>query len=726
MRNLRISLKKIIFVLLILLYSVELAHAGDENQIIELCKNGGSVHLEGKTYLIQNSFELPNGIELIGTDGTVLQFAPECGIPQNVPMISLTGKTNITIRNIRFEGDQDHQTYALKYSNPNHPEQSGKKAYGNQVGTFIYAVNTRNILVTGCSFNNNLGDGLRLSGCKNVEFSYNTGQMGGHDTFFGLRTEGIAVHHNNIKTLVNSAVRLLDCSHVRVYNNIVSWEGPRDAGPAIQIQHDTNQMTDIEVCGNKIYSSCGPGLWLVGKTSGGEELWLHHNMFMNCGDNRITWVGGIIASGYDGAKIENNVFDGCYRGSIVFYAVQSSWATTATSKLNANIFTSSKAGQLDGKGPYGVENTISKQNVESSQNCYYGNKGGDTVGCSVSSSDLFVDPKTTSTPSGWTWVGSEWACPEVSPSEMGNIPGFTPLTNDEIANADKAAQEFEFNDIFDILEVEFTDTGRTEQTAEDVSYYVQETEQGRIAGGIKIIGFKDLINIDGVSYISNNDSVLVKYEAVKAPSYSWNSTGVSKIDKNVSVNIENGNATATLTVKMKWFKISSDSTGTTKKKYKTSEAVFSDTVKAPEVLQRPSELRGVLYEYPTYSIAYVPCTGLTQVEYEYDGKTVKHIYLIGEQRTNDNGIIYTNFSKVNYWKGDLPHTGEFLFINGSFDPEKLTVTAYTPYESFQITHFDYVKKDYPAKFYADWLFPSFGLFLILGFGAWYYIRKILY
>ena len=218
----------------------------------------------------------------------------------------------------------------------------------------------------------------------------------------------------------------------------------------------------------------------------------------------------------------------------------------------------------------------------------------------------------------------------------------------------------------------------------------------------------------------------MKYEAVKAPSFSWNNTGVSKITKDVDIKNENGNVTATLTVKMEWYKLSTNSTGATKKKYKTSKAVFSDTVKAPQVLNRPSEIRGILYEYPIHSLAYVPSDGLTKVKYEYDGKEVNHIYLLGEQHRNENGVLYTNFSQVNYWKGDLPHNGEFLFINGSFDPEKLTVTAYTPYESFQVIHFDHIKKVYPDKFYADWLFPSFGLFLILGFGAWYYIRKILY
>ncbi len=283
-----------------------------------------------------------------------------------------------------------------------------------------------------------------------------------------------------------------------------------------------------------------------------------------------------------------------------------------------------------------------------------------------------------------------------------------------------------FSSIFDVLNAEFKVTGRTNQTSDEIPYTIQETEQGRIAGGIKIIGFKDVIYIDGVPYIPNNDSVLVKYNAVKAPSFEWNHTGVSKIDKEVDVKNENGNVTATLTVKMKWYKLSNDSTGTIKNKQKTSEAVFSDTAKAPQILTRPTELKGILYEYPTYSLASVPTNGLSEVEYEYNGKTADHVFLLGEQHKNNEGIIYTNFSKVDYWTGELNHSGEFLFINGSFNPKKLTVTAYTPYENFQVTRFDYVKKEFPVKYYADWLYPSFGLFLIIWIVAWYYIKKILY
>jgi len=178
---------------------------------------------------------------------------------------------------------------------------------------------------------------------------------------------------------------------------------------------------------------------------------------------------------------------------------------------------------------------------------------------------------------------------------------------------------------------------------------------------------------------------------------------------------------------MTYYKTSTNyKTGEINKHKHTTKAVFNDSMPAPMILERPKELRGSITEYPTHTLVFVPSQGLTKLKFEYKGNISEHVFLTGEREKNENGVECTNFSKVNYWKGDIPHYSEYAYLTSPFDPEELTVTAYTPYEDFQVIDFDYVKKDFPAKFVSDWLFPSFGLFLILGFGAWYYIKKILY
>jgi len=283
-----------------------------------------------------------------------------------------------------------------------------------------------------------------------------------------------------------------------------------------------------------------------------------------------------------------------------------------------------------------------------------------------------------------------------------------------------------FSSIFDILDVDFTEFGITNQTGDDIQYSVQTTAAGRIAGGIEIIGFNNTINIDGISYIPNETSVLVKYTAIKNPDYSWNNTGVKQIDKYVNVKIENGTAYATLKVIMRWYKITHDSLGKSRKTYKSTTAIFKDSEPSPKILQRSTNLNGTITQYPTYFLIYVPPGDLTKITYEYENNATEHFHLIGEQIKTSDGIKYTNFTRVDCWKGDISHYGRFVHINGIFDPSKLTITAYTPYESFNIERVYVIKKEVPSSIVSDWVYPSVGVLLILGYGARYYFRKIWY
>jgi hypothetical protein len=130
------------------------------------------------------------------------------------------------------------------------------------------------------------------------------------------------------------------------------------------------------------------------------------------------------------------------------------------------------------------------------------------------------------------------------PVDVGNVSYTNPPTLQQ--------SESIFSSIFDALNLKYNDSGFTNQTANDIQYTVQQTEQGLIAGGIKIIGFSNVVNIDGVNYIPDNKSILVKYAAVKAPSFSFVSGGVSNVKSSVNTSIVNGTAYATLTVKMEF------------------------------------------------------------------------------------------------------------------------------------------------------------------------------
>ena len=267
-----------------------------------------------------------------------------------------------------------------------------------------------------------------------------------------------------------------------------------------------------------------------------------------------------------------------------------------------------------------------------------------------------------------------------------------------------------FSSIFDILNMEFSDSGRTEQKAEDIPFSVQQTEQGAIMGGVKILGFKDLINIDNVSYIPDNESILYKAAAVRAPSFNWWDMRVSNISQKITTKIENKTAYAVLTVKMEYYTITANKiTGKTKKNSHISTAVFNDSCPAPDVLRRPAETKAIITYYNNsvnpHTLVYVPSQGLIKVNYEYAGNTSEHVLMIGEKGTGENGVQYTNFSTCDYWRGAIPYQGEALYIPGSVDQSKLNVTCFTPYESLKVIKFEYTEKAWKGESFSDWVLP---------------------
>jgi hypothetical protein len=283
-----------------------------------------------------------------------------------------------------------------------------------------------------------------------------------------------------------------------------------------------------------------------------------------------------------------------------------------------------------------------------------------------------------------------------------------------------------FQSIFNILNNTFSDSAVTNQSIDSIQYTVQKTDNGLVAGGVKIIGFANEINIDNETYIPDNNSVIVKYDVVQSPKLVFG-TGIESITKDVNTKTENGNITATLNIVTKYYSIAYNKI--TKKSnrstIKVSKLSFSDTVKAPKILQRPSNVTGTAKEYQSnityYTLISVPYEGLQKLIFEYNGSIATYYFLVGQKHTNDNGIEYTNYTRSHFWSGNIAHFGTNVYISGDFNIKKLKVTAYTPYESFQVK---IIKQDYywNGKSFTESIIVFLAqlfIFLIIG---WYLIR----
>ena len=249
-----------------------------------------------------------------------------------------------------------------------------------------------------------------------------------------------------------------------------------------------------------------------------------------------------------------------------------------------------------------------------------------------------------------------------------------------------------FSSIFDILKLKFSDSGYTNQTSDSIQYTVQQTEQGVIAGGIKIVGFSNVVSIDGRNYIPDNNSILVKYAAVKAPSFTFVSGGVSSIKSSVETSIVNGTAYATLTVKMEYYTVSVNRlTNKTVKQSHKATATFYDSCKAPELLPKQQGITAYVDVYPTVNLPQftvnVGHDNFTQkIVYSYNDVNITHTLMKGEYKTDSKGINHIIYFRVDRWdSSNLSNMGDMVTFSSPFNPNGLSVYYSTPYETIKVT-----------------------------------------
>ena len=251
-----------------------------------------------------------------------------------------------------------------------------------------------------------------------------------------------------------------------------------------------------------------------------------------------------------------------------------------------------------------------------------------------------------------------------------------------------------FSNIFDILNVNFQNSGYTNQQDESIQYSVQKTTVGDIAGDVKIVGFRNQIIIDNKTYIPDENSAIVKYTAVMVNSLDFWNRGTDKTNPKVTVSIKNGMAESRLDVIMRWYTVSSitgkDGKKTTKKDFHTSTASFNDSCQAPDILPKAQNITAYIDVYPSETYPKftinVPHNEMTQkIEYRYENIQATHTFLIGEKQADDKGIEHTYYTRCNRWDGNSSSMADEFIINGPFNPSDLFLTYHTPYEDIKIS-----------------------------------------
>jgi len=373
------------------------------NQALKLVASSSkytTVHLKGPfTYVINDTLLIGSNTILEGDSNAVIKLANNAGWSTTKPLIqqmSSSGNSNIVVRGFEVNGNY----------NGNSKVSLGKGYYN-----IMYFTNCNSIKVYNMYMHDGLGDGLRASSCKNIQFYNNKIYKLGHDGLFAIRSQYVQAWSNTITCRTNSGLRIWNTNNVKLHDNVITSSYDWSAGgPGIQIEKGgtgTGTMDNISIYNNVIHNTYGPGMWIFNYDTAsstkdlGKNIKIYHNIFYSTGTNpSITWVGGIIASGFHNTYIENNVFDGVYHAAIAniypssyspSYTSSSGYATIVRNNIIVN--TLKRKYSSSGTG-YGVMNYLSskKHTISLQYNCLYKNAAGNYMSC-TSTTDIHVNPQ---------------------------------------------------------------------------------------------------------------------------------------------------------------------------------------------------------------------------------------------------------------------------------------------------------------------------------------------
>jgi hypothetical protein len=719
----------LLFILLLLTCPVLPVQAGDKtiltvsgcdgkadqveiNAVIEQAsaQGGGTVFLPARAYWLSASIVMRSDVCLKGENGTVVKLIDHADWDVFVPLVSGNGCENI--ETCSFEMDMNsakNMDVASKTDNG--------KAWGNGYYNGMHFINCVNIKVHDITMHDGLGDGLRATYCTNIDFYDNTAYRLGHDVLFVIDSENIEAHGNRITTRTNSALRFWNSAHIRFHDNTMDAQlDSTGGGPLIQGEDSKGVVSDVEICNNIMLNSWWSGVWLISYEKGNSNVQsvdIHHNMFLKMGQSyNIVSTGAITLTGMQGTDIHHNVFDGSYNKAI-------NGISGAGTTVTDNIFTNTvphTGGAQSGTG-YAIFAADSNMFSEIDSNCFWGNAKGDVWGCS-STKDDYKDPKKHDTSSGWIWNGEAWECDSVVARDL-----------DEIIKDVDPSEEIEDTDTHEIIDImyllglEYPENAITHQTAEDLEYVIKNddlTEKGKIAGAVAIIGWNNLVKIDDLFFVSSPDDAIIYSRVIRNPSLNMWSGGIAKTEKSYDVSLENGTATVIMTVETTWYNIKTNHvTGKRERsRLKTSKYTFENIYSpAPEILEQPGEIRGMIYQYPDHFEMKVSGTGLTDITYKTENGTSKHIFMVGTRNETDVGVKYTEYERLEYWteEGERIHTGDWVTLPGRYFPGNVEVIASGPYMEYKEIEFKIIEKEAPKDPIKWWFYPYivFWFFLLL-------------
>lgn len=294
-----------------------------------------------------------------------------------------------------------------------------------------------------------------------------------------------------------------------------------------------------------------------------------------------------------------------------------------------------------------------------------------------------------------------------------------------------------FSNIFDILNMSFSD-----QAVDGGNSYItdiQKVKKGQVSGGVDIVGFNNMVQIDGQNYIKSLDDAIISSDAQNLASLPIST------QKETSLLQNGNNLTANLKINIKYNTVSAISSLINGKLItKNSYIEHSETQEfSSSPVEMPNIYNGSITpvanvtvynnSYNPQTKFYVPITPyITKISYEYNNSMSWHYLKVGEILNTSKNVEYVSFKDMGYWDNanNTSYFGNLFVVSKALNPytaDQVKITLYDVYGvSFSVI--DYQVIDYNedlTKAINPYAYLIFAFLLILFSGTLIIIKGVI-
>jgi len=198
-------------ILFLLIYSSGIAAAGEEQQINEMLKNGGNVHLNSGIYNIDGPIIIGSNTVLTGEPDTVIRVDPNSGqwYTSSTGIITLpAGSHDISISGFQIDGNCEN--IAREYANYAGKHDAERLIFlQGSAGAF-----SDNISIHDMVLHDAYSDGIHLGFCTQANCYNNFISDTQHEGIFYVNVLSGSMHDNKIASITSDGLRCDNCQNV--------------------------------------------------------------------------------------------------------------------------------------------------------------------------------------------------------------------------------------------------------------------------------------------------------------------------------------------------------------------------------------------------------------------------------------------------------------------------------------------------------------------------------